>query len=93
MASSPTVAPYTSSDHEGRPRLAIYHPSFAKAEKLVTKVCDDFAREFVEAKDQGLEEEGIKNICTTDLDRYRYPHRIYPSVLPVAMLGLSLIHI
>ena len=81
------VAPYDAFKQEGRPKLAIYHPSFAQAEQLVTTVCDDFFDAFMELQRQGYSDEELENICNTLRKMFRQPQTQYAAVLPIACLG------
>jgi len=84
---SSSVAPYDAFAAEGRPKLAIYHPNFAKLEKLVTGVCDDFIDIFTQLQAQGSINDEIAKICKVTLIECRKPNERYPGVRPVACLG------
>ncbi|EMC91006.1 hypothetical protein BAUCODRAFT_161054 [Baudoinia panamericana UAMH 10762] len=81
------VPRYNAINEEGRPNLAIYHPSFAIAEGLVTTVCNDFIDVVKQLKESGYTDPEVESICDKSLKRWREPRHTYPDVGPVAFLG------
>ena len=82
------VGPYHPFEAEGRPRLAIYHPSFKEAEKTVHKICKTFLEEVSNLAAMGYSSEEINSICEI-LKKYLFVKDRYPGVAPVACLGPS----
>lgn len=81
------IEPYDAFKSEGRPRLAIYHPSFEKTENMVTRVCDGFEAVFKQCRDGGYCDPQIETIVEKSLRTMRYPPNKYPSVQSVGFLG------
>lgn len=81
------VAPYDAFSAEGRPPLAIYHPSFKTAESLVSKVCNGFLQSVCEARETGYVNDDIDRICSGKLKDFLRVQDRYPYVKPIACLG------
>ncbi|KAK4550571.1 hypothetical protein LTR36_000150 [Oleoguttula mirabilis] len=85
------VPGYNAAKQEGRPRLAMYHPSFKVAEKMVMDICDEFRNVAHEVGAGGYSNPELEVISegASGLKHYRSLPERYPSVRPVGCLGSS----
>ena len=83
------VPGYNAAKAEGRPRLAIYHPSFKIAEAQVKEVCAMFTDVVVQLEAEHYFNEEIRAIVDHNMSEVRNPIARYPVVKPVACYGPS----
>ena len=80
------MPPYDVRSQEQRPFLAIYSPSFEKAEECVTTVVKDFLAIHDKIQADGYDNEAVARVCD-ELRKFQTLTKHYKPIGPVACLG------